>query len=136
MLAALLGDGAELTPLKRLIIERTEGTPFFMEETVQMLLDEGALVGNGAVKLIRPLGELKIPATVHAILASRVDRLSSDAKELLQMLAVIGREFPVSLVRVLINKSDDELNRMLNELQLEAARRASGGTRASLPTQS
>jgi predicted ATPase len=43
MLTALVGDGAELLPLKRLIIERTQGNPFFVEETVQMLLDEGAL---------------------------------------------------------------------------------------------
>jgi hypothetical protein len=51
MLSALLGDGVELGPLKRLIIEKTEGNPFFMEETVLVLLDEGALVRNGAVKL-------------------------------------------------------------------------------------
>ena len=48
MLRALLGDGAELGPLKRLIIEKTEGNPFFMEESVQVLLDEGTLVRNGA----------------------------------------------------------------------------------------
>ena len=48
MLSALLGDGAELAPLKRLIIEKTEGNPFFMEETVQVLFDEGALVRDGA----------------------------------------------------------------------------------------
>ncbi len=48
MLSALLGDGKELAPLKRLIIERTEGNPFFMEEMVQVLLDEGALVRNGS----------------------------------------------------------------------------------------
>jgi tetratricopeptide (TPR) repeat protein len=118
MLAALLGDGADLAPLKRLIIEKTEGTPFFMEETVQVLLDEGALVRNGTVKLIRPLAELKIPQTVQAILAARIDCLSSDAKELLQTLAVIGREFPLSLIRAVATKSDDELNRMLNDLQL------------------
>ena len=118
MLAALLGDGTELAPLKRLIIERTEGTPFFMEETVQVLLDEGALVGNGTVKLTRPLRELKIPPTVQAILVSRIDRLPSDAKELLQTLAVIGREFPTSLIRAVVTKSDDELNRLLNDLQL------------------
>ena len=75
MLSALLGDGAELTPLKRLIIERTEGNPFFMEETVQVLFDEGALVRNGRVKLTKPLSELKIPPTVQAILAARIDRL-------------------------------------------------------------
>src|SRR5262249_17959743 len=45
----------DLTPLKRLIIDRTEGNPFFMEETVQALLDDGALVRNGGVKLTRRL---------------------------------------------------------------------------------
>ena len=119
MLSALLGDGKDLLPLKRVIIEKTEGNPFFMEETVQVLLDEGALVHDGtAVRLTRPLGELKIPPTVQGILAARIDRLSADAKELLQVLAVIGREFPVSLIRAVVRRSDDELNRLLNDLQL------------------
>jgi predicted ATPase len=118
MLAALLGDDAELAALKRLIIERTEGTPFFMEETVQMLLDDGSLARNGAVRLARPLAELKIPTTVQAILAARIDRLPPAAKELVQTLAVIGREFPLSLVRAVVGKSDDELSPVLNDLQL------------------
>ena len=118
MLTALLGDGAELGPLKRLIIEKTEGTPFFIEETVQVLLDDGALVLNGTIKLTKPLAELKIPPTVQAILASRVDRLPRDAKELLQTLAVIGREFPLLLIRALVMKSDEELSWLLNDLQL------------------
>ena len=118
MLAALLGDSPELAPLKRLIIEKTEGNPFFMEETVQVLLDEGALVRNGAVKLTKPLAELKIPATVQAILASRIDRLPQDAKDLLQTLAVIGRKYPLSLIRAVVTKSDDELRRLLDDLQL------------------
>ena len=79
MLTALVGDGADVRPLKRLIIERTEGNPFFMEETVQVLLDEGSLVRDGATaRLTKPLGELKIPPTVQAILAARIDRLPSD----------------------------------------------------------
>jgi predicted ATPase len=118
MLASLLGDGNELGALKRLIIEKTEGTPFFMEETVQMLVDDGSLMRNGTVKLTRPLAELKIPATIQAILASRIDRLPSDAKDLLQTLAVIGREFPLSLVHAVVTKSDDELSGILNDLQL------------------
>jgi class 3 adenylate cyclase/predicted ATPase len=119
MLSALLGDGVEAAPLKRLIIEKTEGNPFFMEETVQVLFDEGALVRDGsAMRLTRPLGELKIPPTVQGILAARIDRLPFDAKELLQTLAVIGREFPLSLIRAVGAKSDDELNRLLNDLQL------------------
>ena len=118
MLSSLLGEAKELAPLKQLIIEKTEGTPFFMEETVQVLLDEGALVRNGTVKLTKPLAELKIPPTVQAILASRIDRLPSDAKDLMHTLSVIGREFRLSLISAVGTKSDDELNRLLDELQL------------------
>src|SRR5229473_7292806 len=99
MLTALLGDAAELGPLKRLIIEKTEGNPFYMEEMVQVLFEEGALVRNGSVKITRSLSQLKIPATVQAILAARIDRLPADEKELVQTLAVIGKEFPLSLVQ-------------------------------------
>ena len=88
MLTALLGDGKDLMPLKQLIIERTEGNPFFMEEIVQVLLDEGALVRDGAAALglTKPLDALKIPPTVQGILAARIDRLPADAKELLHTM--------------------------------------------------
>jgi tetratricopeptide (TPR) repeat protein len=118
MLSALLGGSEGLNALKRLVIEKTEGTPFFMEEMVQVLFDEGALVRNGSTHLIKPLEQLKIPPTVQGILASRIDRLPPDAKELLQALAVIGREFPMSLIRAVVTKSDDELHRLLSDLQL------------------
>ena len=103
MLRALIGDSKELEPLKRLIIEKTEGNPFFMEETVQVLLDEGALVRNGSIKLTKPLRELKIPPTVQAILAARIDRLAPDHKDLLQTLAVVGTEFKLGLVRKVLD---------------------------------
>ena len=89
-----------------------------MEETVLVLFDEGALKRNGAVKLTRSLNQLKIPPTVQDILASRIDRLAAAEKELLQTLAVIGKAFPLALAREVIQKPDDELNRMLNDLQL------------------
>jgi class 3 adenylate cyclase/predicted ATPase len=119
MLTALVGDAVEVRPLKRLIIERTGGNPFFMEETVQVLLDERALVPHGtAVRITKSLSELKIPPTVQAILAARIDRLPADEKDLLQTLAVIGKDFSLSLVREVVKKPDDEINRMLNDLQL------------------
>ena len=118
MLSALLGDGLDLKPLKRLIIERTEGNPFFMEETVQVLFDDGALVRNGTVKLTKSLSELRIPPTVQSILASRIDRLRPDEKDLLQTLAVIGREFSLSVLKAVVSKPEDDLNRMLSDLQL------------------
>jgi class 3 adenylate cyclase/tetratricopeptide (TPR) repeat protein len=118
MLNSLLGAGADLVPLKRLIIERTEGNPFFMEETVQVLLDEGALVRNGAIRLIQPLRDLRIPATVQAILSSRIDRLAAAAKELLQTLSVIGKEQSLDMIRAVTRKSDEQLEPILSSLQL------------------
>jgi class 3 adenylate cyclase/tetratricopeptide (TPR) repeat protein len=120
MLTALLIDGKDLLPLRRLIIERTEGNPFFMEEIVQVLLDEGALVRDGAtaLRLTKPLDALKIPPTVQGILAARIDRLPADAKSLLQTLAVIGREFQRSLIHAVVAKSEEELHRLLDDLQL------------------
>jgi predicted ATPase len=119
MLAALLGDGKDLILLKRLIIERTEGTPFFMEEMVQVLFEDGVLQRNGAVKLVKSMSAVKVPATVQAVLAARIDRLSREDKELLQTLAVLGREFTLSLVRrVFEDRNDDELEPRLESLQM------------------
>jgi class 3 adenylate cyclase/tetratricopeptide (TPR) repeat protein len=119
MLTALIGDGVEVRPLKRLIVERTGGNPFFMEETVQVLLDEGALVRDGAaVRITKSLSALKIPPTVQAILAARIDRLPPGEKDLLQTLAIIGKDFSLSLVREVIKKPDDEIDQMLNDLQI------------------
>jgi class 3 adenylate cyclase/tetratricopeptide (TPR) repeat protein len=118
MLDALLGDGKDLIPLKRLIIERTDGTPFFMEEMAQSLLEEGVLQRNGIVRLARPISAVKVPATVQAVLASRIDRLATADKELLQTLAVLGREFTLTLVQRVIARSNDELEQMLSHLQL------------------
>ena len=119
MLAALLGDGAGMAQLKRVIIDKTEGNPFFMEETVQVLFDEGSLVRDGSMaRITQPLGDLKIPPTVQGILAARIDRLSAESKDLLQTVAVIGKDFPLALVREITEKPDDEIDSMLNNLQL------------------
>jgi predicted ATPase len=118
MLRVLLGSDASLAPLKRLIAEKTEGNPLFMEEIVLSLFEDGALARNGEVKLVKPLAALRIPPTVQAIIASRIDRLPSNEKDLLQAVAVIGSEFKLSVARSVSGKADDDLNRMLNDLQL------------------
>jgi len=117
MLSGLLGDDKDLIPLKRQIVERSQGTPFFMEEMVQSLFEEGALQRNGTVRLSRPISAIKVPATVQAVLASRIDRLPAPERELLQTLAVLGREFPFNLVQRVTGKSNDELEQMLAQLE-------------------
>ena len=119
MLSAILGDNPTLAPLKELIVSTTGGVPFFMEETVQALFDEGALERqNGTVNLIRPLDSLRIPPTVQAILAARIDRLHNDEKNLLQTLPILGREFVLSLARAVAGKSEEDLERLIAKLQV------------------
>ena len=118
LLTFLLGNDVSLTPVKALILEKTQGTPFFMEEVVQTLAEEEALSGaRGSYRLTQAPTTLQLPSTVQAILAARIDRLAPDEKALLQQLAVIGREFPLGLVRQVIPLSEDELYRLLSALQ-------------------
>ena len=118
MLTALLGEGPDLAVLKRLILDRTQGNPFFIEEMVQVLFDEGVVVRDGAtLRVARPPSQVHIPTTVQDVLASRIDRLPPDKKQLLQTLAVIGREFPLPLVQRVTQASEAALDDMLSHLQ-------------------
>jgi class 3 adenylate cyclase/tetratricopeptide (TPR) repeat protein len=117
MLTTLLGETAELSPLKRIIVERTEGNPFFIEEMIQALFAQGVLALNGGVKLVGSLTELRLPPTVQGILAARIDRLAGEQKELLQALAVTGRECSLTLIRGIVTYPDVQLEGMLAELQ-------------------
>jgi predicted ATPase len=85
---------------------------------VQSLFEQGILAGNGTIKLVRPLSQAHLPVTVQGLLTSRIDRLPASEKELLQTLSVLGPEFPLALVKRIIQKSDDELERALKHLQL------------------
>ena len=118
LLQALLGDDPSLVPLKRLLIERTEGNPFFLEESVRALVETGVLVGErGAYRLAKSLDSLQVPATVHAVLAARIDRLPPEEKRLLQTAAVIGTEVPFALLQAIGELSEEELRRGLGHLQ-------------------
>jgi predicted ATPase len=117
-LTFLLGPDDSLTALKQQILTKTEGTPFFMEEVVQTLVDEQVLRGErGTYHLSQAVTDLRISSTVQGVLAARIDRLAPEEKALLQQLAVIGREFPLSLVRHVITQPEDEIYRLLSTLQ-------------------
>jgi class 3 adenylate cyclase/predicted ATPase len=124
MLAILLGEtvgampASPLQDLKRFILEKTEGNPFFMEEVVQTLAEEKVLVGErGRYRLEKPPTALHIPPTVQGVLSARIDRLTAEEKGLLQTLSVIGREFALSLLRQVVAQPDEELYRLLSHLQ-------------------
>ena len=118
LLRALVGDGAELVPLKRLLIERTEGNPFFLEESVRTLVETGALAGErGAYRLIKDASAIQVPATVQALLAGRIDRLPPAEKRLLQAASVIGRDVPFALLQAIIEDGDGDLRHGLAHLQ-------------------
>jgi class 3 adenylate cyclase/predicted ATPase len=116
MLAALIGESDELSQLKRTVIERAGGNPFFIEEIVRALFDEGALTRNGVVRLTRPLAQLRLPPTVQSMLASRIDRLAPAEKNLLQTLAAIGRQAPRDLVKKVTPGVESGLDLMLSSL--------------------
>jgi class 3 adenylate cyclase/tetratricopeptide (TPR) repeat protein len=117
-LQVLLGDDPSLAPLKHLLITRTEGNPFFLEESVRTLVETGVLVGQtGAYRLAQALPTIQVPATVQAVLAARIDRLPSEEKRLLQTAAVIGHEVPLPLLRVITDVTEEALHRGLAQLQ-------------------
>jgi class 3 adenylate cyclase/tetratricopeptide (TPR) repeat protein len=118
LLQALLGDDPSLAPLKQLLIARTEGNPFFLEESVHTLVETGVLIGErGAYRLAQALASLQVPATVQAVVAARLDRLPPEEKRLLQTAAVIGTEVPLPLLQAIADLSEAALHRGLAHLQ-------------------
>ena len=126
LLTALLGTDTALQPLKHFILAKTEGNPFFMEEMVQTLVDQGVLRRNavGGMHPAAPvtssaLATLQLPPTVQGVLAARIDRLPAEDKALLQTLAVLGKEFSWRLLTQVTDQPEEELQRLLAHLQAE-----------------
>jgi len=118
LLQALLGDDPGLAPLTQLLIERTQGNPFFLEESVRTLVETGALMGElGSYRLAHPLPTIQMPATVQAVLAARLDRLPPEQKRLLQTAAVIGTEVPFPLLQAVTEVPEAALHQGLAHLQ-------------------
>ena len=118
LLDVLLGEADELQPVRQLLLERSEGNPFFLEESIRSLVEMQVLSGErGAYHLAKPLASMQVPATVQAILAARIDRLPPAEKRLLQSAAVIGREISFPLLQALTEMPEDNLRQGLAHLQ-------------------
>ena len=115
---SILGTEPDLAPLKRRLITHTAGNPFFLEETVQALVETRALSGErGHYRLGKPVEGIQIPDRVQAVLAARIDRLSKQGKSFLQAGAAIGADVPVALLQVVANSPSEEVLRGLADLE-------------------
>ena len=118
LLNALLGDDASLQALKTLLIDRTEGNPFFLEESVRTLVETQVLAGQaGAYRLATVPPSIQVPTTVQALLAARIDRLPPQEKSLLQTASVIGKDVPFALLQAISDLPDEALRGGLDHLQ-------------------
>jgi class 3 adenylate cyclase/tetratricopeptide (TPR) repeat protein len=118
LLEDILGADAGRTPLTSLLIERAQGNPLFLEESVRALAETGALAGErGAYRLAKAVQVVQVPATVQAILAARIDRLSPEDKSLLQSASVIGQDVPLALFQAIADLPEADLARGLGRLQ-------------------
>jgi class 3 adenylate cyclase/tetratricopeptide (TPR) repeat protein len=118
LLGELLGDDPSLDALKALLTERTGGNPLFLEESVRTLVETGVLGGErGAHELLRPVESIRVPDTVQAILASRIDRQSAEDKQLLQAAAVVGKDVSYALLAAIADEAPATLPRRLANLQ-------------------
>ena len=118
LLEALIGQDDSLTPIKTLLASKGGGNPLFLEESIRALLEAKVLVGEpGAFQLIRPVESVQVSATIRTILASRIDRLPPEEKQLLQTAAVIGKDFSFALLETIGQDTVEELRRKLSHLQ-------------------
>ncbi len=112
-----LGSDPALAPLCARIEASARGNPLFVEEIVRSLVERGVLRGErGAYAPAAPVEEIALPETVQAVLASRIDRLSQRDKDVLQAAAVVGRDVPTELLRVVVDLPGPELAASLERL--------------------
>ena len=113
-----LADGPLPVELENLILAKSEGSPFLAEEITRSLIEEGDLTRNGERhKLTRPVEEIRIPGTVQEVIAARLDRLGPDAKRVVQVAAVLGRQFARQQLVQLLGGEDIEVEQQLDELE-------------------
>jgi class 3 adenylate cyclase len=117
LLRDLAGADPSLDGLDEPIHERTQGNPFFVEEIVRELAESDHLRGEpGGYRLVRPIDDARVPVTVQAVLAARIDRLDPESKQLLQVASVVGKEIGAEALGLTAGLEQDEMDRALRQL--------------------
>src|SRR5215510_6880099 len=116
MIDRLVGNMVLSPSIRQDIIERTDGIPLFVEEMTKAVLEAGSETAAARAIAAVPSPALAVPASLHASLMARLDRLGSSAKELAQIAAVIGREFSHALLASVVRQPEAELRSALDRL--------------------
>ncbi len=128
LIRRLLGEDIGNHRLARLLAERTGGNPFFLEECVSSLLEQGALVGErGAYRLVASLDTLDLPDTVRSLIASRIDRLLPADKQVLQAAAIMARGIGPPILAAILERSESEVASALGRLEAASLMQAPSG---------
>jgi class 3 adenylate cyclase/tetratricopeptide (TPR) repeat protein len=118
LVRSILGNDEANGQFRELIVQRTDGIPLFIEETIRSLVEGGVLRGRiGDYRLSRELCDIRIPESVQAVLASRIDRLTPAQRNLLQVASVVGTDVHVTLLERIASIDGHELRTLLAGLQ-------------------
>lgn len=117
ILRDLLGDDPSLTRAVSVLVEKTDGVPLYIEETVRALAGAGQLAGEaGSYVLTDELEEIRLPTSVQSLLEANLQNLDPDSRTIMQMAAAIGRQVPFDLLEQISGLPSEKLIRKVDEL--------------------
>lgn len=117
LVGELVGSRAELAGLRLRVAERSGGNPFFAEELLRSLAEEGVLAGEQGDRMLgRTARRDTLPTTVQAAIGARLDHLSTSERTVLQIGSIIGKEFPLALLRQVTGLSEQQVSFDLGKL--------------------
>ncbi len=118
LVRTLVGRHPSVGTLRRLLIERTDGTPLMIEETVGSLIQAGRLIGKAGAYVARePIVDVETVTSVAPVIAARIERLEPPERQLLQLASVIGRDGPLDLLAVLTGLASSDFDAALRGVE-------------------
>ncbi len=118
LLDELTGLDSSLVRWKRQVLDRAGGTPLFLEESVRSAQSLGALLGESGRYVFREGVDIPVvPSSLRGLLTERIDRLSTSARSVVSVAAVIGRQSPTPLLAAMVDLDGDQLAEVLGQLQ-------------------
>jgi class 3 adenylate cyclase/tetratricopeptide (TPR) repeat protein/ribosomal protein L40E len=120
LVQVILENGAVVTELKELILDRASGNPLYVEELTQNLLENGTIQKkNHEYVLASKPSDIRVPDTIQGIIATRIDRVEDNLKRIMQIASVIGREFAFRILQTIMGMREELKSELLNLQGLE-----------------